>query len=156
MILLGSIHLTKYFLPRFYSDLTTGSSITGATYKRQPFGPCQSGLLPVLKRMEKQGKVFLHKHTNAYSTREQKQVLAIEKANLNVFNVQDLDTINRVLDALKSCTGMEVSDMSHTHRCWQLAKDGEEIPYFTAHIADAQPRLAHSQRQWAEQVAASA
>ena len=153
----GSIKMNKIlFYSDFYSYIQTGESITGRSYHKRQFGPCPTALKPTLQKMEDAQRIYRYEHPAERGNRTRKQVLPKDHANLSCFSPEEIDVINSVIGTFRDHTAMELSEISHMHRSWQLAEEGEEIPYFTVHIADRQPQLSKAQMQWAESVVAAA
>ncbi len=51
---------------------------------------------------------------------------------MTVFNAEERQTIDDVLDQFDGLTAGQVSDLSHEEPGWQLTELGETIPYPTA------------------------
>lgn len=69
----------------------------------------------------------------------QKRPIAIRPPDLSTFSGEEIAMVDYVLSLLDGKSATEVSDLSHGFEAWQLANDGEEIPYFTALLSDGEP-----------------
>jgi hypothetical protein len=128
---LGAVKMHKvlYFLDMI-SYAQTGASVTGATYRKRPFGPTCVQLLPTLAEMERNGdltinKVDFHgliKHEYIARVSEQKGVLNEEERAL-------LDEV--IAFVCHRNSARTISEFSHKLP-WEMAEFGEEIPYDTA------------------------
>ncbi len=145
----GSIKLNKLL---FYSDflfyIRHGTAITGQEYQKLPQGPAPRLMLPLLKEMQSKSQIAMAERN--YYGLSQKKPLALREANLNLFTVQEIDTVNQVLRNFKGHTGMEISEQSHNFIGWQLAEEGETIPYSSALLHKRQ--LSAQEEQWAQEL----
>ena len=145
----GSVKLNKLL---FYSDflfyVRHGVSITGQEYQKLRQGPAPRLMLPLLNDMKKEDELAIAERK--YYGQAQKKPLALREADISLFTVQEIDTVSQVLRNFKSYNGTEISDSSHNFIGWQLAEEGETIPYGSALLYKRE--LTAQERQWAEEL----
>jgi len=125
----GATKLNKIlFFADFLHYGLAGSSITGATYKRKANGPVATQL-PVMAReieLAHEGHFEVRKYFNL----KQRRLIADRPPNLMVFLDEERDLIDDVIKNLEGSNAADVSNLSHIRsRAWQIAEEGEIIPY---------------------------
>src|SRR5258708_40059688 len=81
--------------------------------------------------------------------RVQERPLAIDEPDLTLFSGDQIAMVNDVIEAFWDRTGKAVSDLSHDLPCWQLAANGETIPYPTIFLSDrllSEAEIEHGRR----------
>lgn len=148
----GAVKLNKIL---FYSDFLffaeTGKPITGMEYRKYPHGPAPAKMKVIKAQLEGDGAAYEYINPLQRGYR-QRRLLANRKPDLSKFTAEEIATVDRVLEMFRFWTGRDVSEKSHCLPGWQLAKDAEEIPYFTALIPDNQPELTDEELTWVRQV----
>lgn len=134
----GAVKLNKLL---FYADFaffrSHGRSITGESYVKRAQGPCPANIVKALKGLEAAKRAATQSTT--YFGRPQKKTVALVDADLSSFNGNEIAIVDEVLEWLRDKNASEVSEMSHRELGWELAKDGEVIPYGTALISAEAP-----------------
>ena len=134
----GSTRLAKTL---FYADFLFyakhGRTITGERYIRKPNGPMPDSMLNVRDRMVRDRELVVK--VRDYLGYPQKRPIAIRPPDLSGFTGEEIAMVDYVLGQLEGKSATEVSELSHRFEAWQLAEDGEEIPYFTALLSDGEP-----------------
>lgn len=147
----GSVKLNKIL---FYADFEAyrrlGHSISGQTYQKLDRGPALRKLLPIVRRMERQGAC-------AWAERDYfgfplKKLLPLRKPDLSLFSGQEIDIVGSVIRDLWELNATEVSDLSHRFVGWQAVEPGEDIPYETVFVGPPRP-LTEEESDWVRQVA---
>ncbi len=134
----GMVALNKaLFFSEMLHYVEYGHAITGATYTRQRFGPTLHQMLPVIRRLEASHDAVVR--NVPVGTYTQKRLVAQREARSSLFDASELKTVNGVLNMCRNFTGTQLSEMSHNLPGWRLARDGEEIPFFTAFIYEGPP-----------------
>lgn len=145
----GSIKLNKLL---FYSDflhyLQYGVSITGLEYQKLERGPAPRLMKPLMDDM-KESNQFAIAERNYFGCAQKKPV-ALREADIAKFSAQEIATVSHVLRIFQKHNGMEISELSHNFPGWQLAEEGETIPYSAA-LLD-QRELTTRERQWAQEL----
>lgn len=109
-----------------------GRSVTGAEYQRRPYGPVPREILGARQDLVLAGAAHVETaHRFGYA---QGRLVAEQSADTSVFTADELELIEEVIDSLWHLTGAAVSEMSHQELGWQLAEDGDTIPYHTVFL----------------------
>lgn len=117
----------------------SGRSITGARYRRLPYGPVPLDVYDVLDGLKKTGRATVAKET--VGKLQQRRLVACAQADRSVFTSDELCVLDEVISRVCTMTANEVSELSHQTEGWKLAAPNSEIPYFTAFLPDVQPKL---------------
>jgi hypothetical protein len=135
---------TKLYKILFYSDFWAysklGHSISGQEYQKLKNGPAPLRALPEIKEM-------LAAHLCAWATRDyfgrqQQKLLALREPDLSEFTGEEVAIVQEVIRILWHFDSAEVSDLSHRFIGWQLAAQGETIPYSTVALGTPRPPTA--------------
>lgn len=145
-----STRLTKVL---FWSDFEyfreTGQAITGSNYIRMPYGPMLERFQGILEAMETRGELRVRReHNGAYT---QFRPFAGRSPKMSLFSPEELEVIDRIIAENYGATAASVSDVSHEFIGWQVARQGERIPYGTAWLST--PQVSQEDIQYAEQLA---
>jgi hypothetical protein len=128
---LGAVKLHKvlYFLDMI-SYALSGHPVTGAVYKKRPFGPTCVPLLPALAEMQRDGQLDIsHSEYFGYS---KTQYAALQAPDLEQLSEMDLARLNEVIDFVcYANTARTISEFSH-QAPWEMAELGDVIGYDTA------------------------
>jgi hypothetical protein len=131
----GATKLNKIlYFSDFYHYGNHGKGITGIEYMKLDHGPAPKKLLPVSRRMQKNGDIAVQE-ISLSSDHKQKRVVALRDADLSVFSAEEINTVHMILDALKFKNAKDVSNLSHG-RAWRIAGLQESIPYESFWISD--------------------
>ncbi len=124
----GATKLNKLlFFSDFLSYRRFGRSITGHTYQRLRNGPAPRALKPIMQRLEEEHAVA--QANRDYHGREQKRTLALREPNLDIFHAREIALVDDFINEFWGMNATQISELSHEFRGWQLAEDGEDIPY---------------------------
>lgn len=148
---LGAVKLHKVL---YFSDMihfvASGTPITGAPYRKRPFGPTCDPLLPLLRDMENSGELEVDKVD--YFGFWKKEYHSRVEPDLSRFSDAEIHLIDDIIDFVcLSSTARQISEFSH-NRAWELAEPGEELPYSSAFVLiphQASPETL----EWAEEEA---
>jgi hypothetical protein len=126
--------LTKLYKLLFYSDFLAyrrlGHSITGQTYRALPFGPVPDKMDRFLKHLVRANDIVIRDED--FYDRPQKRPLALRGPEISEFQSDELALIDSLLDRFKQSSASQISAASHQFLGWQVAKQGEAIPYAVA------------------------
>lgn len=132
---------TKLYKILFYSDFWAfqklGRSISGQEYQKLKNGPAPRRALPVIESMRKEQLCAWA--TRDYFGKPQQKLLALREPDLSEFSGEEVAIINEVIRMLWSLDASEVSQLSHRFIGWQLAEEGETIPYSTVALGEPRP-----------------
>lgn len=109
--------------------------LTGATYRKLPYGPVPQKLDAIIDQMIKKGQ--LQRVKTAYHGYPQMRYLPLEKADLTELRASEKDVIDKVIEQMSDWSAAAISNYSHKDMPWLASKDGEEISYELAFYRDA-------------------
>ena len=108
-------------------------SITGDTYKALPMGPFPTAMSGIVEKLAKSKtiKVEHEKEKEGYNPTEIYKCHS--KADLSVFNKEELATLKRVTDVYGHLNGKQLEDLSHAEAPYIATKPKDEIAYELAY-----------------------
>jgi len=134
----GAVKLNKLlFLSDFLAYLRLGKAITWAEYQALPNGPAPVRLVPIREELQSEGAIA--ERPEHYYGYEKNRTLALRRPDLRLFSSEEIDIVRQVIDNWWGRSAKEISDFSHNFIGWQLADDGETIPYSIALISSREP-----------------
>ncbi len=101
--------------------------LTGARYRKLPFGPVPQKLDTVLAQMIEKGQIQRIKTT--YYDKVQSRYLPLVKADLQVLKASEKEVIDKVIDQMSDWSAAMISDYSHGDKPWKATPPNEEINY---------------------------
>lgn len=101
--------------------------LTGAKYRKLPYGPVPQKLDTIIGQMIKKGQ--LQRVKTEYHGYPQTRYLPLEKANLTEMKASEKEIIDRVIEQMSDWSAAMLSNYSHGDKPWKASKDGEEINY---------------------------
>lgn len=109
--------------------------LTGARYRKLPYGPVPQKLDTILNQMidEKQ----LKRVKTVYHGYPQTRYLPLEKADLTGLRASEKEVIDRVIEQMSDWSAAAISNYSHKDMPWLASKEGEDINYELAFYRDA-------------------
>ncbi|MBZ9604004.1 Panacea domain-containing protein [Phyllobacterium chamaecytisi] len=128
---LGAVKLHKVL---YYSDmvtfLDTGSPITGAAYRKRPFGPTCDAVLPLLNELASDGTIQVE--NVEYHGFLKKQFKLNTPVETNQLSQDEISTLDEMIDFVcNNNSAKTISEFSHDI-VWQMVEFGEIIPYHNA------------------------
>jgi transcriptional regulator with XRE-family HTH domain len=109
--------------------------LTGATYRKLPFGPVPQKLDTIIGQMIKKGQ--LQRVKTVYHGFPQIRYLPLEKADLTELRASEKEIIDRVIEQMSDWSAAAISNYSHKDMPWLASKEGEEINYEFAFYREA-------------------
>jgi hypothetical protein len=136
-----SFGVTKLNKLLFFCDFLAfrawAQSITGHRYQKLPYGPAPVAVVPVLRRMVRDGSCQVVERV--YCGMPQKTVVALRDPDDDVFLGHELRLIDDVIEEYRFSNGSEVSELSHQFIGWKASELNEEIPYETVFVDGPRP-----------------
>lgn len=123
------LHKTLYFtdMLRF---LSTGNPLTGAEYRKQPFGPCASFLTWALDELEQEGGI--KQSRESYYGYEKHRFELLRPPPIERLDDDARALIDETIDVVcRNNTARSISELSHT-RAWESVSMGDVMPYHSA------------------------
>ena len=123
-----------YFSDYNYYELYE-EHLTGAKYRKLPFGPVPQKLDSIINQMIDNGQISRVK--TEYHGYPQTRYLPLVKADLTEFKASEKEIIDRVIEQMSDWSASAISDYSHKDMPWLASKEGEEIEYELTFYRDA-------------------
>ena len=101
--------------------------LTGAQYRRLPYGPVPQKLDDIIGQMIE--KHQLQKVKTTYHGLTQTRYLPLEKADLTQLKASEKEVIDRVIEQMSDWSAAAISNYSHKDMPWLASKEGEAINY---------------------------
>jgi transcriptional regulator with XRE-family HTH domain len=101
--------------------------LTGAKYRKLPFGPVPQKLDMIINQMVEEKQIQRVK--TEYHGFAQTRFLPLEKPDLTVLKASEVEIIDAVIEQMGGWSATTISDYSHGDKPWKASKDGEEINY---------------------------
>lgn len=109
--------------------------LTGAKYRKLPYGPVPQKLDTIIGQMIDKGQ--LQRVKTEYHGYPQTRYLPLEKADLTELRASEKEIIDRVIEQMSDWSAAAISNYSHKDMPWLASKEGEEINYELAFYRDA-------------------
>ena len=115
-----------YFADFNYYELYE-EHLTGAKYRKLPYGPVPQKLDVIIGQMIEKGQ--LQRVKTEYHGYPQTRYLPLEKADLTKLRASEKEIIDRVIEQMSDWSAAMLSNYSHGDKPWKASKEGEEINY---------------------------
>ncbi len=101
--------------------------LTGASYRKLPFGPVPQKLDSIINQMMHNGQIQRVK--TEYHGYSQTRYLPLEKADLTQLKASEKEVLDRVIEQMSDWSAASISNYSHKDMPWLASKEGDEINY---------------------------
>lgn len=101
--------------------------LSGATYRKLPYGPVPKNLDTIIKTMIDEDD--LKRIKTEYHNYPQIRYIPLRKADLTELKASEKEVIDKVIDQFSDWSAKAISDYSHKDIPWLASKDGKEINY---------------------------
>lgn len=101
--------------------------LTGAKYRKLPFGPVPQKLDIIIAKMIDEGQ--LQRVKTEYHGFPQTRYLPLVKADLTQLKASEKETIDKVIQQMSDWSASAISSYSHRDMPWLASKEGEFIDY---------------------------
>ena len=115
-----------YFADFNYYELYE-EHLTGAKYRKLPYGPVPQKLDTIIDQMIKKGQ--LQRIKTEYHGYPQTRYLPLEKADLTELKASEKEVIDRVIEQMSDWSATMISDYSHKDLPWEVTDEGKDISY---------------------------
>lgn len=115
-----------YFADFNYYELYE-EHLSGARYRKLPYGPVPQRLDTVISQMLEKGQ--LQRVKTDYHGYPQTRYLPLEKADLTQLKASEKEAIDQVIAQLSDLSAAAISAYSHKDMPWMASKEGEDIDY---------------------------
>lgn len=101
--------------------------LTGAKYRKLPYGPVPHKLDTIIGQMIEKGQ--LQRVKTDYHGYPQIRYLPLVKADLTELRASEKEVIDRVIDQMSDWSATSISDYSHKDLPWEVTDQGKDISY---------------------------
>jgi len=115
-----------YFSDFNYYELYE-EQLTGARYRKLPFGPVPQNMDTIVNQMIDSG--LIQRVKTDYHGYSQTRYLPLEKSDLTELKASEKEIIDRVIEQMSDWSASAISNYSHKDIPWLASKEGEEIYY---------------------------
>jgi transcriptional regulator with XRE-family HTH domain len=123
-----------YFADFNYYELYE-EQLTGAKYRKLPYGPVPLKLDSIIKQMIDDGQ--LQRVKTSYQGYPQTRYLPLKKVNLTQLLASEKEVVDRVIEQMSDWSSTAISNYAHKDIPWIASKEGEEINYELAFYREA-------------------
>jgi transcriptional regulator with XRE-family HTH domain len=115
-----------YFCDFNYYELYEGH-LTGARYRKLPYGPVPQKLDTIINQMIEKGQ--LKRIKTEYFDKIQTRYIPLAKADLVQLNAGEKDVIDKVIEQMSDWNASTISSYSHNDKPWKATEEGDYISY---------------------------
>lgn len=101
--------------------------LTGANYRKLPYGPVPQRLDVILNQMIDAGQ--LQRIKTDYHGIPQTRYLPLEKSDLRELMASEKEVIDKVIEQMSDWSATAITNYAHKDMPWIASKDGQEIDY---------------------------
>lgn len=101
--------------------------LTGAEYRKLPFGPVPQKLDSIINQM--MANKMIERFKTEYHGYPQTRYIPLVKPNLQNLKASEKDVLDKVIEQYSDWSASAISDYSHKDLPWLASKDGEIIDY---------------------------
>ncbi len=101
--------------------------LTGAEYRKLPFGPVPQKLDSIINQMI--ASKMIKRFKTEYHGYPQTRYIPLTKPNLNNLKASEKDILDKVIEQFSDWSASAISDYSHKDMPWLASNDGEVIDY---------------------------
>jgi transcriptional regulator with XRE-family HTH domain len=109
--------------------------LTGAKYKKLPYGPVPQNLDTIIGQMMETG--MIQRIKTEYYDKMQTRYIPLTKADLTELKASEKEVIDKVIEQMSDWSASAISSYSHKDMPWLASKEGEEINYELAFYREA-------------------
>jgi transcriptional regulator with XRE-family HTH domain len=109
--------------------------LTGAKYRKLPYGPVPQKLDTIIAQMIEKG--MIQRIKTEYYDKMQTRYIPLEKADLTELKASEKEVIDKVIEQMSDWSASAISSYSHKDMPWLASKEGEEINYELAFYREA-------------------
>ena len=107
-----------------------GRPITGAEYQKLERGPAPRRLVPVRQQLVETGQARVDE--GYYLGYVQHRLIPTEAVHPTLLSLDEIETVEEVIEDLRGLTARQVSDLSHDEEGWRMVEEGQTIPFEAA------------------------
>ncbi len=115
-----------YFADFNYYELYE-EHLTGAKYRKLPYGPVPQKLDAIIQQMMEDGQIQRIK--TAYFDKVQTRYIPLVKADLTRLKASEKEVIDKVIEQMSDWSAATISQYSHGDKPWKATETNKEINY---------------------------
>jgi len=115
-----------YFCDFNYYELHE-EHLTGATYRKLPFGPIPLKIDTIISQMMEQGQIQRIK--TSYFDKIQTRYIPLVKPDLTELKASEKEVIDKVIEQMADWTAATISAYSHSDKPWKASEPNSSIDY---------------------------
>src|SRR6266487_612795 len=115
-----------YFCDFNYYELYE-EHLTGARYRKLPYGPVPQKLDTILNQMIEKGQ--LKRIKTEYFDKPQTRYIPLTKADLTQLSAAEKDVIDKVIEQMSDWNASTIGSYSHNDKPWKATEEGDYINY---------------------------
>lgn len=115
-----------YFCDFNYYELYE-EHLTGATYRKLPFGPVPQKIDSLIGQMMENGQIQRVK--TEYYGKTQSRYIPLVKADLTELKASEKEVIDKVIEQMSDWTATTISSYSHSDKPWKATEPNHTIDY---------------------------
>lgn len=108
--------------------------LTGASYRKLPYGPVPGGLTTMISEMIGAGQ--LKRIKTVYHGLHQTRYLPLVKADLSELRASEKEVIDKVIEQMSDWSAAAITNYAHKDMPWLATREGDEINYELAFYRD--------------------
>ena len=109
--------------------------LTGAKYRKLPYGPVPQKLDTIIGQMMEKG--MIQRIKTEYYDKMQTRYIPLAKADLTELKASEKEVIDKVIEQMSDWSASAISSYSHKDMPWLASKEGEEMNYELVFYRDA-------------------
>lgn len=121
-----ALYKLLYFCDFNYYELYE-EHLTGARYRKLPYGPVPQKLDTILNQMIDKGQ--LKRIKTEYFDKPQTRYIPLTKAELTQLSAAEKDVIDKVIEQMSDWNASTISSYSHNDKPWKATDEGDYISY---------------------------
>lgn len=108
--------------------------LTGATYRKLPYGPVPQKIDSIINEMINEGQ--LQRVKTVYHGYPQTRYLPLVKTDLTQLKASEKEVMDQVIEQMSDWSATAISNYSHKDMPWMASKEGEVVNYELAFYRD--------------------
>lgn len=101
--------------------------MTGAKYRKLPYGPVPQKLDKIISQMMEEG--MIQRIKTEYFNKVQTRYIPLAKANLTELKASEKEVIDKVIEQMSDWSAAMISNYSHGDKPWKATETNDEINY---------------------------
>jgi len=101
--------------------------LTGAKYRKLPYGPVPQKLDKIIDQMMEKG--VIQRIKTKYFDKMQTRYIPLTKANLTELKASEKEVIDKVIEQMSDWSASAISNYSHKDLPWEVTDEGKDISY---------------------------